>query len=353
MINNLKILWIPPSTNLKSASLRLRGHTCGLYQDFSKADVLIISKKYDSNTIESIKSFREINPESIIIFDICDNHFYSNSIEPNGIKLKTERVTQLLRVISLVDAVTTSSDYLSKIIINHSKNDQLKVFAIDDFYEVQNSNNLFKSPSNLIAAINYFILKLRLNYTNKQAERFVWFGTHGVSYADGGMLDLVARSNVIKNEFKTTKSTLTIISNSYIKYRRISKSLGVKTFYLPWHPFTFDRALRLHTFKLLPIKHNEFTLSKSSNRPVTAILNKLIVICDTIPSYLKLNDFLIKSIDTTSLNKAIHMPEIDRLKLIDSAYDHVKTNYSLSRISEIWETNINKIINEKSKEHGK
>ena len=89
---------------------------------------------------------------------------------------------------------------------------------------------------------------------------------------------------------------------------------------------------------ILPIKKTPFTLSKSANRPVTAIVNGLIVISDLIPSYQKLRDFMVSPVDALSLNRVISMSREERNKLSNMAFEHAIEEYSLKRISEKWES---------------
>lgn len=116
---------------------------------------------------------------------------------------------------------------------------------------------------------------------------------------------------------------------------------------MPWNKNTVDRALSLHTFLLLPIKPSPFTFSKSTNRPVTAILNKLLVVCDMIPSYEKLQDYLIAPIQANSLEYALAMPKKERIERVQAAFKQVQNEYSPKIIAERWESVLISIINRK------
>lgn len=359
MTNKLRIAWIPPSKNLGSASFRLRvaeimkglrerGHTCEFYSECVESEVLIVSKKYDSETLKAMERFRARSPQSRIVFDLCDNHFFTDTQDPRYLRAHGARVSALQRALSLADAVTSSSKYLADVVAERCGIDPRAIFVIDDCYETENERSRMHGFSNLLAEIRYRWLEWRLNCANQAKDRFVWFGTHGVSYAEGGMFDLLERRNVITEALCDRKKSLTIISNSYKKYREVSKELNIHTYYLPWHQNTVDRALRLHTFLLLPIKPSPFTFSKSANRPVTAMLNRLLVICDMIPAYEKLRDLVISPVNTASLKLAISMPEAERILHTDGTMSFIQSSYSSASISTKWEGILVSITSRKS-----
>jgi hypothetical protein len=329
--------------------LRERGHACFLYDESVDTDVLIVSKKYDLGTQKAMKHYRSKNPRGIILFDICDNHFYSDFKNAPDLIEHEARVKLLRDALFEADAVTTASEYLAGVVAKQCEIDVRSIFTIEDCYE---SNQIKFRPSGLVdflAEIQYKWLEWRLNCTNKIDDRFVWFGTHGVSYAEGGMFDLLERAEIINEAFRDSGRSLTIISNSYRKYREVSKALNIKTYYLPWSKNTIDRALRLHTFLLLPIKASPFTFSKSINRPVTAMINKLLIVCDMIPSYEKLSDYLINPIKSDSITYALSIPKDERAQRVHAAQARVLVEYSSARIAEKWETVLFCVRNNKDK----
>ena len=79
--------------------------------------------------------------------------------------------------------------------------------------------------------------------------------------------------------------SLTIISNSRRKYRKIFSRWAIPIEYLEWSPNTFLDALRAHSVALIPISTNPFTFCKSNNRLALALHSGLAVVADPIPSY--------------------------------------------------------------------
>lgn len=349
MDHKLRIGWIPASKNRSSASFRLRvdmimqglrklGHVCEFYSDSVKFDLIIVSKKYDTATLSAIESSKIKNPACRVVFDLCDNHFYTDTEDPGQLQSHTIRVDALKRALALADAVTTSSGYLAEVVAKNCDIDQSAIYTIDDCFEPEQEPARRLNIRRLIAEIRLEWLKWRLKIINCPKDRFVWFGTHGVSYAQGGMFDLLECQLDLNEAFCDSSRTLTIISNSYWKYREISKKLNIKTFYLPWSQYTINRALRMHQFFLLPIKATPFTSAKSTNRPVTALQNGLQVICDIIPAYEKLRDYLIAPVNDKAFKCAINMTTEEHSRRSNAAKAHVQTEYSAARIAQDWES---------------
>lgn len=358
MSNKLFIAWIPPTNSLNSASFRIRvaeimrglcerGHTCKFYEECDDPDILIISKKYDHETLMTMERFRSNNKKGRIVFDICDNHFYTDSKKHDDLRVHDEKIKRLIRALEFADAITTPSEYLGKIVASNANIANDVIYTIDDCYERENSNFTMYGFRRLFAEINLKLFQWKLDKINKRDDRFVWFGTHGVSYAEGGMLDLLIHGKEITDALQNSSKSLTIISNSYRKYLYISRSLNIKTYYLSWHQQTVDRALRLHNYLLLPVSLSPFTAAKSTNRPVTAIRRGLMVICDMIPAYEKLRQSVITPVSAKSIEQVLSMSNKERFNFNEKASATVLKEYSLEYVAAKWETVLYTILERK------
>lgn len=329
------------------AGLRELGHECVFYSDHDDCDAVIVSKRYDEETLETMYKIKEKGKVGCLIFDLCDNHFFSDSQDPQEIEKHANRVSRLKRALSLADCVTTSSSYLSTVVHEQSGVRLSDIYAIEDCVETETKPNIGGCVRNLVAEIRLRILEANLSKFNRKNERFVWFGTHGVSYAKGGMQDILERKAEISGALCQGNATLTIISNSKKKYRQIANDLGVRTFYLPWNKNTVSRALRLHSFLLLPIRPSPFTLSKSANRLVTAMCNRLRVICDMIPAYEELRNYVIAPVDKENIINAMSMEPHELIVSADDGTAFVMQEYSQSKIASHWEAAIIKTLSDK------
>jgi hypothetical protein len=347
MRGKLSIGWIPPSKNMNSASLRIRvleimhalrslGHVCSFYGGRGDVDILVVCKKYDSATQGIMREYRRLRPDGIIVFDLCDNHFYAEPTAGVARENLDVRITQLRGALCQANAITTSSVYLAEVISKECNIDPRKVFAIEDCYESLDGCRRF-GVLDMLSEIALRWLEYRLSIDGNRSRRFVWFGTHGVSYADGGMVELLKRQDEINEACGREGVSLTIVSNSYAKYRKISSALKMRTYYIPWSRRTIDRVLRLHTFMLLPIGASPFTWSKSSNRPVTAMLHNLLVVCDMIPAYQQLQDHLVSPVGSESLRYVLSLSRGAIEQRVRAAYEHVVVEYSPAKIGKKWE----------------
>lgn len=125
---------------------------------------------------------------------------------------------------------------------------------------------------------------------NQKYSRIVWFGNHGGGFADGGMSDLSSIRDYLEDVYNTMPISLTVVSNSYKKYKELTAGWSVPTFYVPWDGEYFSSVLRLHGISVIPIQANPFTMAKTSNRVATSLVHGLQVIADPIPSYLEYHE---------------------------------------------------------------
>lgn len=236
--------------------------------------VIVLSKRYDKKTIEHAVFLREKYGTKIIL-DICDNHFLHDDYL---------RRTLFKEAIYISDRVIVSTDYLASL-IKKECGEKINIDIIDDYIELPYYPNIFEYVLNIRNSLLYLILALKLSFFQK-SKKMVWFGTHQGGCGESGMQDLLKIRAVIE-ELGNHKVTLTIISNSHEKYKKIIHEWKIKTFYLPWSQVTFSKALNLHDVALIPINKNPFTLSKTANRVTTSLVHNLQVIADEIPSYTK------------------------------------------------------------------
>jgi hypothetical protein len=291
----MKIQFWPHTRNKNVASYRLRclGVISGLnnlgmditfYKKGDEPDKLILSKRYDENTIKQALELKE-KYGTIIYLDLCDNHFYYNSPEPVAI----QRAERLRAAIELVDVVITSTNYLAEIIRKESKG-RASIVVIGDLVDAPEIPKKIYKIRDLISYIRYRRLKMKLNALGiEQKLRLVWFGNHGSSFTEGGMNDLTDVFPYLENMNKVTPISLTVISNNKEKYEQLTKKCKFHTIYIPWNKSFFSELLFLHGVSLIPIKKNPFTLAKTNNRVTTSLAHGLTVFADEIEDYLHLN----------------------------------------------------------------
>jgi hypothetical protein len=281
----------PHTQNPNIASYRLRclrvmeglinqGIDVRLFRNGDIPEKLVLSKRYDPASIQQALELKKKFGTKLYL-DICDNHFYYKTPVPAAMK----RANQLRDAVRAVDVVIASSKYLAEV-INEETTDLITVVVIGDLVDfpyIPSLTDKLKHP------VSYFQFKKLELLLGKRASSYfyklVWFGNHGGGYADSGMNDLETIRPYLEYINEEAPVHLTIISNSWKKYRTLTKYWHLQTSYLPWNRIFFSSALSQHDVSIIPIQKNPFTMSKTSNRVETSLIHGLRVVADSIPSY--------------------------------------------------------------------
>lgn len=281
----------PHTLDSNTASYRLRClrvieglRSCGvdvrLYKNGDAPEKLVMSKRYDPLTIQQALKIKNKYGTKLYL-DICDNHFFYKKLEPKAFR----RAEHLRAAIKAVDLVIASSEYLAGIIRDEIGNG-IPIVVIGDLVDFPHEPSLLEKLKHPISYFQFKALEFSLDKLDtSKLNRLVWFGNHGGRYADSGMNDLETIQPYLEDIHEKTPISLTIISNSWRKYKRLTVDWAFPTFYLPWSKEFFSSALFLHSIAVIPIQKNPFTMAKTCNRVETGLVHGLGVIADQIPSY--------------------------------------------------------------------
>ncbi len=267
--------------------LRAAGMVVAEYKHGDVPERLILSKRYDAESVEHALYLKQRFGTKIYL-DICDNHFYYSKPADFAIK----RAALLMAAVKAVDCVICSSQYLAEVIKNEVIG-YAPIKVVGDLVEFPvepTSSDIIRHPISWTLLKN---LKYSLNFEGVPVgSRLIWFGNHGSGFADGGMNDINSVKLYLEEAHKNFPLSLTIVSNSYKKYKSLTKRWIIPTFYLPWSRIFFSEVLKLHSISIIPILSNPFTMAKTSNRVDTSLAHGLSVIADPIPSYLEYKDII-------------------------------------------------------------
>lgn len=333
--------WWPHTISPRIASYRIRCHNimqrlnreglnCGIWQPGMPAPrVLILFKRYDRKTLDTALALRDTSGCAILL-DICDNHFHAD-IKNNAFDL---RELELRRAALAADLIVASTDYLAEQ-IRHNTGSRKHIVVIGDALDTPQSQRK-KALRGVRARWQLAKLQQRLETTKvPKGRRLVWFGNHGSPNVAGGLSDLATIGDSLTRAHNVSPLHLTVISNNHRKYNQTFKNWTLPTSYLEWDPGTFSNALSLHDTCVIPIGGNPFTLSKTNNRPATALLHGLRVIADPIPSYLELAQFISLGNWDRSLELELRSRDEPDLRLTHAAA-WLKKNYGIESISNRW-----------------
>lgn len=344
----MKYAWWPHTTNLAVASYRLRcariveqlqsgGFDAGLYYPGIKPEILILSKRYDRKSVETAQILRR-NYGTRLVLDLCDNHFFADSAST----VWEKRAKDLSEAIATVDLVVASTDQLATVITSEIGNTNIVVIgdAVEPPYQ---PSGLFSLALHPLAHLRLLSLRTKMaKDAIPQGHRLIWFGNHGSGNAAGGMSDLNHLQDILKHCHQNYPISLTVISNNRDKYQRTTLSWSIPTYYLDWNLSTFSRALKLHDVAVIPVTRNPFTLCKTNNRILTALLHGLGVIADSIPSY----QSLAECVELDNWEEGIIKLTEDKIykdKSVAAGVQKIHHEWSIDHIANQWLTALDSI----------
>lgn len=295
-------------------------------QDLDRYTAVVFSKAYDARALGLATTLASRGKK--VCFDICDNHFFG----AEGSAVLIDRKNRLERMLGLAHHVTVSTPVLRSQIAEAFPGTAAKMSVIPDPLD-----RLATTPSpDPGPASRVHLWRLRRFLASHQPRlKLIWFGNHGVPHADGGMADLHRVREPIEAAHRSLPLTLTVVSNSYRKYRSVRAGWKVPTLYLPWNRDSFWTVLRMHDVAILPITRNPFTEAKTINRAATALLADLGVVADAIPGYEELRPHIFLDDWTEGLRRYAEHRASEGPR-IQAARDQLMERYSTPTIAAQW-----------------
>lgn len=263
------VRWVPTAYTTKIASARLRcycpakalaqagwdSHLLVRHVP-SRPDIVVFQKAYRPAHLALATRLQRRG--AAVVFDLCDNHFFPPPDDPESVA----RVDRLRTMIGMADLITVSTPTLA------SRIDHPRVVVVDDAIDAQGP----VVPAGPVSR-----------------RRLIWFGNAGSAADHYGMADLGSIMEDLRHVDKGMTFELVVVSNSAAAFERYVRPSGLDARYETWSPASVEQALRSADIALLPIQANAFTVCKTANRVVTALLHGLAVVAGRIPSY---EDFL-------------------------------------------------------------
>lgn len=310
-------------------ALRAKGMNAGFYRKQDPAPaVLILSKLYDEVSVAHALEVKRRHG-TLILLDLCDNHFHN----PKQLQKLAGRDAELRHAVASVDGVIVSTPKMGEIVAENCDSTPPIHVAGDALDDPLDLGPLF-TFERLKAEIALGGLRRALARDGK-VVRLVWFGNHGVSYAEGGMTDLGRIRPAIETLARKVPLTLTVISNNKKKFKAEISGWSIPTHYLRWHRATIGRALELHDISVIPVALNPFTIVKSNNRMVTSIAHGLAVAADPLPSYLPFAGVSVIG-DWGPRFETLVTDAGARHHMAEAAKQFVATHYSTEVVAEDW-----------------
>jgi hypothetical protein len=284
--NNLSVGWLPlggmersgsrlrcyfPCKSIRSSTIRSEIFRFGI-----RYDIVIFQRCYSPADRSLASSLKRENCKTIL--DLCDNDFHN----PEGDSTKNTAITGLLEMIDEIDLITVSSLELQRIVSNITDK---PVLLVEEYLDTVRSQTYHSISTKISGAIK--------RIPGRGRTKLVWFGygqqrnpETGINFLSD-ILPFLARCN------QAFPLSLSVISNHRQKYTETIRGISFPTQYFPWNRRSFSFILRLHDICLIPVQKNSFTICKSQNRLVTALLHNVAVIADEIPSYREYSQYFL------------------------------------------------------------
>ncbi len=169
----------------------------------------------------------------------------------------------------------------------------------------------------------------------RKDKTILWFGNHGAPYANFGMLDLLNIQADLEKIATEYSVTLVIVSNNFQKYEKHIKPFKIDTEYVEWTPEAVSHELKKASVVVIPNSLDDFSICKSANRTVTALLADVPVVATLTPAVEVFRGCVEFDNFGDGLRKYLTNPELAH-RNVSAAKDVITYEFGRSRIFEYW-----------------
>jgi hypothetical protein len=306
----------------------------GLNWHISPPDILVLSRRTKYTYLEWAVAMKRRYGVRLVL-DVCDNIFFGKA--PETMTERDEKAFRAIRALNEFDAIVTPAAFLQRALAAFLRPD-MRFVIIPDAVEPDPVLGPYRRFRERRAFADLDLLREKLlSQQIAPGRRLVWFGSHGTNSARNGMHDLAHFSEALEKHNREEKLSLTVISNNREKFDSLFSKAGFETLYSEWNYYTINPSMRLHDIALIPVRQNDYNLSKSANRLTTAFDNGLAVCASTIESYEPFRDIAVFDDWETGLSDLMRNPD-DRTTRIAMARDKITQNYTQDAVSRDWIT---------------
>ena len=251
-----------------------------------------------------------------IVFDICDNHLYNPTNDPD----LEARSQNLLRMLDAADTVTVSTEELSRCLPAPAR-------VIRDGIPTPR-------PMSVADQLTLSLFHQR----RKDWVELVWYGTPVTAPWPTGMEDVSRLSDILGDLSREFPLRLTVVSSSYRMYRKVIRPLGFNTRYVRWGSYErFCGLFPQFDACLIPITANPFTVCKTNNRLALSLYLGVPVVADRIPSYEEFDPFCFLGDWESGLRNYLESESLRR-EHVEAGRKHVLAHHMMEHaVAEWWQ----------------
>ncbi len=165
----------------------------------------------------------------------------------------------------------------------------------------------------------------------------LWFGNHGADYADFGIGDLLLIREALETIALEYPVELVVISNNAAKYEKMIKPMAIASRYVEWSINAVDKWMSASRVVLIPNSCDPFSVCKSANRSVHALMCGIPVVATATPGLAPLKGGLVTDDFLLGMRRYLSSEENGRND-IALAKKLIEENFSARVIGSLWET---------------
>jgi glycosyltransferase involved in cell wall biosynthesis len=174
-------------------------------------------------------------------------------------------------------------------------------------------------------------------------QRIVWFGHHGADYAQFGMLDLVLVKDDLEVIARGFDVELVVVSNNVVKFNSHIRPFRMRTRYVEWSNASLLLELKGADVVIIPNSLDEFSVCKSSNRAVLALLSGVPVVATRTPALEALTSVI--ALDGGRAGLAAYLVDTERRREdVERGQLLIESLYGARVIGDLWCTVIDEAI---------
>ncbi|OUM72339.1 hypothetical protein AUC60_18475 [Pseudomonas caspiana] len=167
------------------------------------------------------------------------------------------------------------------------------------------------------------------------AKQLLWFGNHGADYANFGIRDVVLIKSALESIAKDYDVELVIVSNDRVKYETYILPLNIPSRYVPWSKSSIELEMQRAHVVLLPNSLDPFSICKSANRAVQALIHGLPVVATNTPALAPLHGAIVVDDFFGGLKRYLSSAS-EVLRDVKHGQELAAMHFSPDRIAQLW-----------------
>lgn len=175
-------------------------------------------------------------------------------------------------------------------------------------------------------------------------KKIVWFGNHGSAHSDFGIQDLLYIREPLEKLATEFNLELIVVSNNLKKFNKYILPMAISTRYIEWSAHSLDKCLHDADVVVIPNNLDDFSICKSANRSVFALVRDLPVVATSTPALSDLKECVVLDDFEGGLRLYLSDPEYVK-QHVQKGQDIVDRLYGQHAIAQHWREIIDKTLN--------